>query len=182
MTYPHTAGYAKGSETSQAAAESIKDVELVRAEVLSLFESGWEGTDWQLHEKLGREYETVQPRRSELKDQGLVVDTGRRSNVSRSGKSVSIWALNTHTNRRESGQDAPNGSECIEDTTKDKNAPMAKKSGILASHDSWGQNFGRSYDAEYWRLKADNAIRALGKIAFARTLEEAVNIAKAGLR
>jgi hypothetical protein len=182
MTYPHTAGYAPGRETSQAAAETV-DAESLRAEALEIFKSGWEGTDWQLCKEMGYDYESIQPRRSELTAQGLVTDTGKRSNCSRSGKSVVVWGIDGHRNQKLGGLEAFNGGGCIDRTSQKTTAPQPKKSGIVDAHANWVPKSAQGMDsAEYWRQKADKYARALGMISVSYSLDEAKSIAKQGLK
>ncbi len=166
--YPHTAGYAHGRETSQAAAESV-DADTLREEARLIFESGWTGTDWQLMKEIGRDYETVQPRRSELTQNGLVDDTGKRSNESRSGKLVAVWGLITHTNRRESGQNAPKGILGSLAAMPKPPHQAGLKSQIISNHDSWMPKGGVEVvkDLSYWQAKAEGYARALGRISVA---------------
>ena len=93
--YPDSPGFAEGRETSEQSALDISlKAATLRYEARKAFERGWTGTDWQLAMLLGEEFESVQPRRSELTATGLVIDTGNRSNDSRSGKTVVVWGIN----------------------------------------------------------------------------------------
>ena len=95
LTYPDSPGFSSGRETSEQCAIDIAlRASAIRYEARLAFERGWVGTDWQLSKLLGDDFESVQPRRSELTTAGLVVDTGKRSNDSRSGKTVVVWGIN----------------------------------------------------------------------------------------
>jgi len=180
--YPHTAGYAPGRETSQAAAETV-DAESLLAEALEIFKSGWEGTDWQLCKEMGYAYESVQPRRSQLTTQGLVTDTGRRSNCSRSGKSVVVWGINRHRNQKLGGLEAPNGKKVAASTVEEKSDTAPLKIDLLNAHEKWVPGAVKNTDnLEYWKSKADKYARALGMISVSYSLDEAKSIAKQGLK
>lgn len=81
------------TDTSVAAAVAIAPkVPELRARVLAeLLQRGRRGaTDHELCAALGLIKDTVAPRRTELRDDGLVVDSGRRRRTP-SGRSAIVW-------------------------------------------------------------------------------------------
>lgn len=84
----------KGSDTSRNAARDIvSKCMTIRAEVLSfLAATGSAHTSEQIAAALGRPYESVQPRLSELLALGRVEDSGKRGQ-SRHGKKIIAWKL-----------------------------------------------------------------------------------------
>jgi hypothetical protein len=81
-----------GSETSRAAAESIKiSADTLRAKVLDYLKSQPDGaTDEQMQLALGMAGNTQRPRRKELLDMGLIRDTGK-TRATKSGRQATIW-------------------------------------------------------------------------------------------
>lgn len=150
MTYPNTAGYAQ-IDTSRNAATAIDEkAEALRKECLDLFDSGWKGTDFELAKKLNQPYETIQPRRSELAKQGKVMDTGERSNLSRSGRTAAIWARNN----------AP-----VSQTAPDLDNPTQEKKTHTDPVKINPSVYSKSDEALYWKMKAGDYARVLGKIS-----------------
>lgn len=91
--------FARGSETSRAAAEQAKpNAATQRARVLKLItESCWRTedpglTDEQIQDRLSLTGNTERPRRQELVDRNLVKDSGR-TRKTRSGREAVVWVL-----------------------------------------------------------------------------------------
>lgn len=84
--------YAKGSETSREAAESLTNTETLRALVLSAIRlrNGRGATDQELQEVLNLPPNVETPRRWELVNMGLVRDSGNRRKT-RSGRNATVW-------------------------------------------------------------------------------------------
>jgi predicted transcriptional regulator len=93
--YPTTPGY-QDTDTSREAAEKVKPkAAWVRARVIDCLTRQGPMTTVQIAAALGMAYETVQPRTSEARAQGLIVDTGRRGPSRDPGKSSIVWAIVT---------------------------------------------------------------------------------------
>lgn len=90
FTYPQAAGF-KGTETSQAAAETI-DCHTLRAKVVEVLERAGPLTADQCAARMGLSILSVRPRFSELRNLGKVQDTGERRENS-SGRRAVVWAL-----------------------------------------------------------------------------------------
>ena len=89
------APYAPGSATSQAAAAAIAgDAKIIRQRVLRFVKSRREhgATDFEIAETLGISSDTARPRRVELRDAGLIVDSGR-TRPTRSGHPATVWIV-----------------------------------------------------------------------------------------
>jgi hypothetical protein len=89
MTLP----FVKGSETSEAAAKSMKskaatDREKVFAFLVSMGDHG--ATDEELQESIPMNPSSERPRRVELVKQGHVGDSGKRRPTT-SGRSATVW-------------------------------------------------------------------------------------------
>lgn len=84
------------SATSVDAAESFaSEAPALRERVLQLFREAWlDGrTDDELFTRLrGYSQSSIRPRRIELVDAGLVLDSGR-SRTTRSGRAATVWVL-----------------------------------------------------------------------------------------
>lgn len=89
-TYPYSPGY-KDSDTSKLASEEIKeDAETLRMAVYSALKTQKPMTADEMSEYLNRDKLSIRPRFSELKEQGLIEDTGlRRKNIS--GKKAKVF-------------------------------------------------------------------------------------------
>lgn len=82
-----------GSETSRAAAESIKpNAGTLRAMVLEFIEAQGErgATDDEIQRALGMEGNTERPRRQELEKMGLIWATDKTRETS-SGRQATVW-------------------------------------------------------------------------------------------
>lgn len=91
--YPTTPGY-QDTDTSKAAAEKVKPkASWVRARVIDCLTRQGPMTTVQIAKAIGIAYETVQPRTSEARAQGLIVDTGRRGPSRDPGKQSIVWAV-----------------------------------------------------------------------------------------
>jgi predicted transcriptional regulator len=100
--YPLSPGYAK-NDTSKAAADAVKPkAAWVRARVIDALTRQGPMTTVQIAAAVGLPYETVQPRTSEARATGLIVDTGKRGPSRDPGKSAIVWRVTT-------GNDAPAG-------------------------------------------------------------------------
>ena len=86
------APFVRGSGTSLRAAEAIAEgAPSLRRRVLRLIEASVTGmTDEEIQEFLDMNPSTERPRRVELVDAGLVMDSGRRRNT-RSGRKAVVW-------------------------------------------------------------------------------------------
>jgi hypothetical protein len=90
-TYPRTAGY-KEETTSREAAERIEATgraSTIRGTLLAEMEAGWMGTAFDAAEMLGIPYHSVQPRFSELLNQGKIRKAYRTKGPN--GTSVWVW-------------------------------------------------------------------------------------------
>ncbi|GGZ21598.1 hypothetical protein GCM10011273_02920 [Asticcacaulis endophyticus] len=101
--YPYTPGH-RGIETSIAAAIDInpKLGRLQRVSEAAIRDAGTQGlTADELAAKLGQDRCSIQPRTSELKRLGIIIDSGlRRSNWT--GKSAIVWIIAPMLNSGES--------------------------------------------------------------------------------
>lgn len=91
--YGGVAPFVKGSDTSEAASQSLEPTaKTKRRVVLTLIEvTGTTGaTDDELERLTGWRHQTVSARRRELVLQGLVKDSGKRRDTS-SGRSAAVW-------------------------------------------------------------------------------------------
>jgi hypothetical protein len=86
------APYAKGSDTSREAAESLSNTGTLRALVLAAIRlrNGRGATDQELQEALNLPVNVQTPRRWELVNMGLVRDSGQRRKT-RSGRNATVW-------------------------------------------------------------------------------------------
>lgn len=88
--YPEVPGR-RDTDTSIAAADAIEqDAQLVQAMVLKAIKFK-PRTSYQLAVDLGVHFETVQPRTSELRKKGLIVDTGFRGPSRSINRSAIVW-------------------------------------------------------------------------------------------
>lgn len=84
-------GYRRTDTSHEAARQIEPKAATLRAEVLDVLKRHPRGLDCdEVAEKLGRYFGSVRPRITELKNDGLIVDSGRRSE-SRWGKKVIVW-------------------------------------------------------------------------------------------
>jgi predicted ArsR family transcriptional regulator len=90
--YPQSPGY-RQTDTSKAAAESMKPSKaILRAAVLNLLYPALCVTADEAADILGIDKLSIRPRFSELREEGLIVDTGdRRRNDS--GRKAIVWRL-----------------------------------------------------------------------------------------
>lgn len=87
--YPHIPGY-RDNDTSRAAAEDIaKAAKLMRERVYAVI--AFPMSDWEIASASGLNFETAQPRRSELLAAGRVVFADCYGVSPRSGKRVKKW-------------------------------------------------------------------------------------------
>jgi len=90
--YPDAPGY-RSTDTSQAAAEAMKPkVSVLRRMVLTALETG-PMTTLEIAHHVRQRYETIQPRTSELKDMGLIEDSGERGISRDPRKKAIIWKI-----------------------------------------------------------------------------------------
>lgn len=88
-----TAPFVRGSQTSKEAADAISPkIAPLQKRVLDTIKSaGPNGlTDEQIRSLTGLQHSTETPRRKELSDKGLVIDSGKRRKT-RSGRSATVW-------------------------------------------------------------------------------------------
>lgn len=92
MTYPQTPGF-QNTDTSKAAADLVKpSAQSLREQVLAAIRQK-PRTSFELARDLGHPFEGIQPRTSELREMGLIEDSGARG-VSRSPRTKSIvWQV-----------------------------------------------------------------------------------------
>lgn len=94
FVYPHSAGFKGSAETSREAAEAIS-AKLGPLQSLVLRKSRERGpyglTPEECAELTGLDRVSVQPRFSELKAKGLIVDSGRRRQNPSSRKLAVVW-------------------------------------------------------------------------------------------
>ena len=87
------APYAKGSETSQAAAEAIDangSAATGRGRILAALVKFGPMTDGEIIERTGMSGDTVRPRRLELAASGLIRKTGEKRKT-RAGRPAEVW-------------------------------------------------------------------------------------------
>ena len=90
--YPASPGY-RATDTSQAAAEAMKPkVSVLRRMVLGALENR-PMTTMEIAHHIRQRYETIQPRTSELKDMGLIKDSGNRGISRDPRKKAIVWQL-----------------------------------------------------------------------------------------
>lgn len=90
MPYQDDLPFARGSETSRAAAESMKECAATqRNRVLEFIRSAHEVTDQEIQTALGMSPQTECPRRIELQRAGLIMPVGKRK--TRSGRMAITW-------------------------------------------------------------------------------------------
>lgn len=84
--------YVSGSQTSQLAAAAIrKGASSLRTKVLNYLRDRRDGaTDDEMQWALGMNPSTQRPRRVELCEEGLVVDSGKRR-PTKSGRAATVW-------------------------------------------------------------------------------------------
>lgn len=89
---PREAPYAAGSDTSKEAADAILPrVGTLQAMVLELIQASRGGlTCDQVEAQMGGKHQTVSARVYELKNKGLIMDSGRRR-LTRSGRKAVVW-------------------------------------------------------------------------------------------
>lgn len=88
-SYPHAPGHAKGSRTSRKAAETVwRPNERHKLILAALGDRPM--TDHELCAALGKPMAVLQPRRSELAAQGLVMESGY-TRITPYGKEATVW-------------------------------------------------------------------------------------------
>jgi predicted transcriptional regulator len=91
--YPTTPGY-QDTDTSKAAAKAVTHkAAWVRARVIDCLTRQGPMTTVQIAKAIGMAYETVQPRTSEARAQGLIIDSGERGPSRDSSKQAIVWAV-----------------------------------------------------------------------------------------
>ncbi len=90
--YPNAPGW-KGADTSQAAAEEVESSATTLRDLTLAEIKRAPKTTIEIAKALGVRFESVQPRTSELRAQGLIVDSGRRGPSRDPGKLAIVWAL-----------------------------------------------------------------------------------------
>jgi DNA-binding IclR family transcriptional regulator len=89
-------GYRHTDTSHAAAVDMAGKVITLRAQVLEVLRRHPDGLDSeQIAQLLGREYGSIQPRTAELRNDGLIVDSGRR-HESRFGKRIIVWRHRDH--------------------------------------------------------------------------------------
>lgn len=99
MNYPFTAGYQK-TDTSKQAADQIEksSAKTLRNQVEKLLREQPNGLSTeQIAQQLNREYVSVQPRTSELRNTGIIFDSGSRI-LNRFNKKVIVWLHSSFQN------------------------------------------------------------------------------------
>jgi predicted HTH transcriptional regulator len=91
LTYPDKPGHVRGSDTSEAAADSI-DAANLRGVILQLFRQCGAMTCDAVEEAMEGRHQTISPRIRELVMRGKLKDTGQRAST-RSGRSARVYAL-----------------------------------------------------------------------------------------
>ena len=92
MNYPYTAGYQK-TDTSKQAAEDIEksSAKTLRQQVEIILKEQPNGLSTeQISQQLNKEYVSIQPRTSELRNTGIIFDSGLRI-LNRFRKRVIVW-------------------------------------------------------------------------------------------
>ena len=92
MKYPYTAGYQK-TDTSKQAAEDIEksSAKTLRQQVENLLKEQPNGLSTEeISKQLNKEYVSIQPRTSELRNTGIILDSGFRV-LNRFKKRVIVW-------------------------------------------------------------------------------------------
>lgn len=85
-------GYQKNDASKEAASFNKNGKITIRAQVLELFHERKELTVEQVSKIMNRAEISVQPRISELKNAGLVADSGKKA-MGKWGTSITIWKL-----------------------------------------------------------------------------------------
>ena len=96
--YPFNPGHVRGSETSKAAAESVKGTaSSVRKQILAILnERGTLGaTDYEIEQTLGLIHQTASARRRELVLKGEVIKTPTRRKTG-TGRTATVWISREH--------------------------------------------------------------------------------------
>lgn len=92
-SYPNVPGY-RATDTSRDAAEKTKPkAAWVRARVIDALTRQGPLTTQQIAEAVGLAYETVQPRTSEARAQGVIEDSGARGKSRDPAKSAIVWRI-----------------------------------------------------------------------------------------
>lgn len=92
-SYPNTPGF-QATDTSKAAADKVKPkAAWVRARVIDALTRQGPLTTVQIAEAVGLPYETVQPRTSEARAQGVIEDSGLRGKSRDPSKTAIIWRI-----------------------------------------------------------------------------------------
>lgn len=96
MTYPHSPGY-QNTDTSFEAAQAIEPkVGTIAADVLRCLRERGNAPTYRIAALIGRSYASVQPRTSELREKGLIEDTGDRTQDPNTKRNVIIWRAAPH--------------------------------------------------------------------------------------
>ena len=106
LIYPHAAGFKGTAETSRQAAEAMAPRlgRLQRMVAEAVKARGVYGlTPEEMAEQHNIDRVSVQPRFSELKLKGLIVDSGRRRSNASSKKKAVVWVAKEHAPAREGG-------------------------------------------------------------------------------
>lgn len=99
-----TPAHQRHSPTSKAAAESIKPrVGPMHTLILRLLKDGFDATDEEMQWGLDMPANTQRPRRRELQNMGLIVDSGS-TRATKSGRQAVVWTLAPASGRSEGAQ------------------------------------------------------------------------------
>lgn len=91
MNYPHEPGYVAGSDTSQAAAQSIDALSMRGIALEAIKRAGLHGmTSDELEATIGMRHQTASARIRELALGGNIFDSGQRRKT-RSGRKAAVW-------------------------------------------------------------------------------------------
>ena len=86
-------GYQKNQSSKDAASFNTQGKLTIREQVLELFKQHKELTNESVSQMLKKPEISVQPRVTELKNMGYVVDSGKKT-IGKWGTSITIWSYN----------------------------------------------------------------------------------------
>ena len=95
-SYPVAPGYRKTDTSRKAAEMVVNTVPMIREQVLNCLKSHPAGlTTEEISQRLGITYAAVQPRTSELRKAGQIIDSQKRRKNS-SGRKAIVWQYFSH--------------------------------------------------------------------------------------
>lgn len=98
MKYPNEPGFAKNSDTSQEAAESLNDANKLRNRVLQFIKEHKNATCWEVEQGLDLRHQTASARIRELYLKGYIMDSGERR-LTDSKRKATVWRVDDYSIR-----------------------------------------------------------------------------------